>query len=184
MHVIKTDFPDLVIIEPTIFGDSRGYFFESYNYEEFKNKGIPYIFVQDNQSKSSFGVLRGLHYQLNPYSQTKLIRVLQGTILDVVVDIRKGSPSYGRSFSIELSDQNNKQLLVPHGFAHGFSVISDTAVVFYKCDSVYHPEAERGIIYNDPKLKIDWKIDSKDAILSKKDLLNLSIDKAEMNFEF
>jgi dTDP-4-dehydrorhamnose 3,5-epimerase len=184
MQVIKTDFPDLVVIEPKVFGDSRGYFFESYNYEEFKNKGIPYVFVQDNQSKSCYGVLRGLHYQLNPYAQTKLIRVLQGIILDVVVDVRKGSPSYGRSFSIELSDDNNKQLLVPRGFAHGFSVLSETAVVLYKCDSVYRPDAERGIIYNDPKLNIDWKIDSKDAILSKKDLVNLPLDQAEMNFVF
>ncbi|MEI9955454.1 MAG: dTDP-4-dehydrorhamnose 3,5-epimerase [Ferruginibacter sp.] len=138
MPFIKTDFPDLLVFEPKIFEDSRGYFFESYNENVFSAEGITIKFVQDNQAQSSYGVLRGLHYQLAPYAQTKLIRVLSGSILDIAVDIRKGSPTYGKVFSIELSAANKKQLLVPKGFAHGYSVISETAEVFYKCDEFYH----------------------------------------------
>ena len=182
MKVIKTDIPDLLIIEPEVFEDERGYFYESYNKDRFKASGIDVQFVQDNQSKSSYGVLRGLHYQLSPYSQIKLIRVLEGNILDVVVDIRKNSPAFGKWFCIELSSENKKQLFIPRGFAHGFSVLSKTAVVFYKCDDFYNPQAERGIIYNAPKLNINWGIDINDAIVSSKDKLLPGFDKAEMNF--
>ena len=184
MVFIKTEFPGLIIIEPTVFKDSRGYFFESYNENDLKSEGIDIKFVQDNQSKSSYGVIRGLHYQLAPYSQTKLIRVLSGSILDIVVDIRKGSPTYGRAFSIELSADNNKQLLIPKGFAHGFSVLSETAEVIYKCDAFYHKESEAGILYNDAELNIDWKIPAGSAIISDKDLVHPSILHCKNNFVF
>lgn len=184
MAFIKTDFPGLIIIEPTVFKDSRGYFFESYNENSFLAEGIHIKFVQDNQSKSSFGVIRGLHYQLAPYAQTKLIRVLSGTILDVVVDIRKDSPMYGRSFSLELSAENNKQLLIPKGFAHGFSVLSETAEVIYKCDAFYHKESEAGISYNDAVLQIDWKIPADKAIISDKDQQHPSVINCKNNFVF
>jgi len=164
-----TDIPGLLIFEPKIFGDSRGYFFESYNEKIFQGEGIHIDWVQDNQSSSSYGVIRGLHCQLNPHAQTKLVRVLHGRILDVVVDIRKGSPAYGKTFSIELSGENNKQLFIPKGFAHGFSVLSERAVVFYKCDTFYNKESEAGIRYNDPALNIDWKIPIDKAIVSEKD---------------
>ncbi len=184
MVFIKTEFPGLIIIEPTVFKDSRGYFFESYNENDLKSEGIDIKFVQDNQSKSSYGVIRGLHYQLAPYSQTKLIRVLSGSILDIVVDIRKGSPTYGRAFSIELSADNNKQLLIPKGFAHGFSVLSETAEVIYKCDAFYHKESEAGILFNDAELNIDWKIPAGSAIISDKDLVHPSILHCKNNFVF
>lgn len=184
MAFIKTDFPGLLIIEPTVFKDSRGYFFESYNENEFKKAGIDIKFVQDNQSKSSYGVIRGLHYQLAPHAQTKLIRVLSGNILDIVVDIRKGSPTYGNTFSIELSAENNKQLFIPKGFAHGFSVLSETAEVIYKCDAFYHKESEAGILFNDPALNIDWKIPATSAIISDKDLIHPSIVNCKNNFVF
>ena len=184
MAFIKTEFAGLIIIEPTVFTDSRGYFFESYNENNFKAEGIDTRFVQDNQSKSSYGVIRGLHYQLAPYSQTKLIRVLSGSILDIVVDIRKGSPTYGNTFSIELSAENNKQLFIPKGFAHGFSVLSETAEVIYKCDEFYHKESEAGIVFNDASLNIDWKIPAGDAIISDKDLLHPSIVNCKNNFVF
>lgn len=182
MKVIKTAFSDLLIIEPMVFEDSRGYFFESFNTMKYQELGIDITFVQDNESKSSYGVIRGLHYQLSPYSQTKLIRVVSGKILDVVVDIRQNSPTFGKHFSIELSSDNKTQLLVPKGFAHGFAVLSETATVFYKCDNYYKPEAERGICYNDPKLQIDWKIDLKNAIVSSKDKVHPELVNAEMNF--
>ncbi len=184
MVFIKTEFPGLIIIEPTVFKDSRGYFFESYNENDLKSEGIDIKFVQDNQSKSSYGVIRGLHYQLAPYSQTKLLRVLSGSILDIVVDIRKGSPTYGRAFSIELSADNNKQLLIPKGFAHGFSVLSETAEVIYKCDAFYHKESEAGILFNDAELNIDWKIPAGSAIISDKDLVHPSILHCKNNFVF
>ena len=169
MNIKKTNIDGLVIIEPRVFGDARGYFFESYNEADFHAAGINTRFVQDNQSKSSYGVLRGLHLQRLPYAQAKLIRVLQGTIFDVAVDVRKKSPTYGEWFGIELSAENNLQLLIPKGFAHGFSVLSETAVVFYKCDALYHPESESGIIYNDPALAIDWKLPSDKILVSEKD---------------
>lgn len=182
MTIIKTNIQDLIIIEPKIFEDSRGYFFESYNQNNLKEAGINIQFVQDNQSKSSYGVLRGLHYQLNPYAQTKLVRVLEGSIFDVAVDLRKNSATFGKWFGIELTAENKKQLLVPKGFAHGFSVLSPSAVVMYKCDAFYNKNAESGIIWNDPDLNIDWKIDLKQAILSDKDKLFPEFSKAEMNF--
>ncbi len=184
MPFIKTDFPGLIIVEPTVFKDSRGYFFESYNENDFNGAGIDTRFVQDNQSKSTYGVIRGLHYQLNPNAQAKLIRVLSGTILDVVVDIRKGSPTYAMAYSIELSAENNKQLLVPAGFAHGFSVLSKTAEVIYKCDAFYNKESEAGIAWNDAALDIDWKIPADKAIISDKDQNNPSIINSKNNFVF
>jgi len=182
MDVVKTDIPDLLIINPKVFGDSRGYFFESYNEQKFIEKGINYQFVQDNESLSSYGTIRGLHYQLAPFAQTKLVRVITGRIYDVAVDIRENSPTFGKWMGVELSEDNKKQLLVPKGFAHGFSVLSEKATVFYKCDNFYNPDSERGIYYNDPKLNIDWKIESTQAIISAKDKMNPEFDQAEMNF--
>ena len=182
MKLIETPIPDLFIVEPTIFEDSRGYFLESYSSKAFADKGIETCFIQDNESKSSKGVLRGLHYQLAPYAQTKLVRVIFGSILDVAVDIREGSPTFGQHFSIELSGENKRQLYIPKGFAHGFSVLSDEVVVNYKCDNFYQPNAERGLLYNDPELNIDWKIDLEQALVSAKDKINPLFSNAEMNF--
>jgi len=184
MKITETAIPGLVIIEPAVFKDSRGYFFESYNEKSLKAEGIDIKFVQDNQSKSSYGVVRGLHYQLNPYAQTKLIRALSGKILDVTVDIRKGSPTFGKVFSIELSAENNKQLLIPKGFAHGFSVLSETAEVMYKCDEFYHKESEAGILYNDKALNIDWGIPVNKAVISEKDLVHPLLMNCKNNFVF
>ena len=184
MPFIKTDFPDLLIFEPVVFGDDRGYFYESYNQNTFSANGVNIVFVQDNQARSSYGVLRGLHFQRTPYSQTKLIRALEGTILDVVVDLRRGSPTEGKVFSIELSAQNKKQLLVPQGFAHGYSVLSETAEVFYKCDNFYHKEAEGGVAYDDPALQIDWKIAAGSRILSEKDTQHPLLADCRHNFIF
>ena len=170
MPFIKTDIPDLLIFEPRVFEDSRGYFYESYNRKAFESEGLALDFMQDNQAASTYGVVRGLHYQHEPYAQTKLIRALQGSIIDAVVDIRKGSPTFGKSFTIELSDTNRLQLLVPRGFAHGYSVISETAVVMYKCDNYYHKEAEGGINPNDETLGIDWRVPVDKRVLSEKDL--------------
>ncbi len=164
-----TDIPRLVVFTPTIFEDSRGYFFESYNEKIFQQQGIEINWVQHNQSSSSYGVIRGLHYQLPPHAQTKLVRVLRGKILDVVVDIRKGSPDCGKAYSIVLSAKNKKQLFIPKGFAHGFSVLSKQAEVLYSCDGFYNKESESGIVYNDPALHIDWKIPVNQAIISEKD---------------
>lgn len=182
MKVIKTDFPDLLILEPKVFEDSRGYFFESFNLSKYTEAGIDLTFIQDNESKSSYGVIRGLHYQLSPYAQTKLIRVVSGKILDVALDIRQNSPTFGKHFCIELSSENKTQLLVPKGFAHGFAVLSETATVFYKCDNYYNPEAERGIRFNDPKLGINWRIESNKEIVSSKDKVHPELVNAEMNF--
>ena len=169
MPFVKTPLKDLFVFEPKVFEDSRGYFFEAYNEQVFLQEGLQIKFVQDNQSKSSYGVVRGLHYQLAPYAQIKLVRVLEGAIIDVAVDIRKGSPTFGQVFSIELSAENKKQLLVPAGFAHGFSVISENATVLYKCDQFYNKEAEGGINFNDVSLGIDWRIPTDRAIISDKD---------------
>ena len=169
MQIETTQLQECYIIHDTILKDSRGYFFESFNLKAFQAEGIDINFVQDNQSSSGYGVIRGLHYQLNPYAQIKLIRVLSGRILDVAIDIRKRSPTYGKSFSIELSAENKKQLFIPAGFAHGFSVLSEQAEVFYKCDSFYNKESEAGILYNDPSLNIDWKIPAGKEIISEKD---------------
>jgi len=165
----KTAFSGLFVFEPVIYEDSRGYFFESYNENIFRQHDIDLRFVQDNQSSSSYGVIRGMHYQLNPHAQTKLVRVLRGAVLDVVVDIRKDSSAYGKVFTVELSADNKKQLLIPPGFAHGFSVLSDKAEVFYKCDRFYNKEAESGIRFNDPALQIDWKIPADKIVVSEKD---------------
>ena len=169
MKITKTEIPGVSIIEPTVFGDHRGYFIESYNKEKFPKEYQHIEFVQDNESKSSKGVLRGLHYQLPPFAQTKLVRVIEGKVLDIAVDIRKGSPTFGKHVSVELSGENKKQLLIPRGFAHGFIVLSETAIFSYKCDNYYSPESDRGILFNDPNLNIDWKLPKEDYILSEKD---------------
>lgn len=170
MEVIKTDIDGVVIIEPRIFTDTRGYFFESYSKREFDEKVRPVDFVQDNESMSSYGVMRGLHFQRPPFTQSKLVRCVRGRVLDVAVDIRKGSPTYGRHVAVELSEDNHRQFFVPRGFAHGFAVLSDVAVFQYKCDNYYHPEADGGISIADESLGIDWQIDPSQAILSEKDL--------------
>ena len=160
---------DLYIIQPEVFSDDRGYFFESFNEQKFNEK-FPYIrFCQDNESKSSFGVIRGLHYQIPPKAQTKLVRVVKGKVLDIAVDIRKGSPSFGKHFSVELSEENKKQLLIPRGFAHGFVVLSDEAILSYKVDNFYDAKLDRGINFNDKELEIDWRINNSKLILSTKD---------------
>jgi len=182
MPFINTEFAGLLIFEPKIWEDDRGYFFESYNQKMFSQESISINFVQDNQAKSEYGVIRGLHYQLEPFAQTKLIRVLSGSILDVAVDIRKNSPTYGKVFTIELSAENKKQLLVPKGFAHGYSVISSVAEVFYKCDEFYNKDSEGGIAYNDPILNIDWKINNADSIVSQKDLNHPDWERCKNNF--
>lgn len=169
MSFTGTDLKGLLIFEPPVYKDSRGYFFEAYNETVFQKAGLNLHFVQDNQSASSYGVIRGLHYQQNPFAQAKLIRVLEGLILDVAVDIRKGSPTFGQHFSLELSSENKKQLLVPAGFAHGFSVLSEKATVLYKCDKFYNKESEGGISYNDPDLNINWQIPAGQEIISDKD---------------
>jgi dTDP-4-dehydrorhamnose 3,5-epimerase len=169
MPFYPTNIEGLLIFEPKVFEDSRGYFFESYNEKIFQQQGINCRWVQDNQSSSSYGVIRGLHYQLKPNAQAKLVRVLEGVILDAVVDIRKNSSTYGKTFCIELSSSNNKQLFIPAGFAHGFSVLSEKAVVLYKCDNFYNKEGEAGILYNDPALNIDWKIPFGKETVSEKD---------------
>ena len=184
MPFIKTDIPDLLVFEPKVFEDSRGYFFESFNLQTYRSEGIDINFVQDNQSSSQYGVIRGLHYQLNPHAQAKLIRVLAGRILDVAVDIRKNSPTYGKSFSTELSAENKRQLFIPAGFAHGFSVLSEQAEVFYKCDSFYNKENEAGILYNDPSINIDWKIPAGKEIISEKDKQLPLFAGCKNNFEY
>lgn len=171
MPFTPTTIPGLIIIDPVILEDSRGYFFEAYNENLFQANNIRVTFVQDNQSKSSYGVVRGLHYQRPPYAQSKLVRVLSGAIIDSVLDLRDGSPTFGETFSIELSAENKKQLFIPKGFAHGFSVISEVAEVFYKCDTYYNRESESGILYNDPQLNIDWEIPADRVVVSEKDKL-------------
>ena len=183
MKLIKTKIKDLLIIEPRVFTDGRGYFLESYNKKKLEDLiGKEYNFVQDNESKSSYGVIRGLHYQLAPYSQAKLVRILEGRVYDVAVDLRKDSATFGAWEGVELSGENKKQLLIPKGFAHGFSVLSETAVFAYKCDEYYYPETEAGIIYNDPSIGIDWKIPEEDAKLSEKDKLLPELKNAKINF--
>lgn len=183
MKLIETKIRDLFILEPRVFEDDRGYFFESYSKKTLETLiGKESNFVQDNESKSSYGVIRGLHYQLAPFSQTKLIRVLEGRVYDVAVDLRKNSKTFGEWIGVELSSENKRQFLIPKGFAHGFSVLSEIAIFAYKCDEYYHPDAEAGIIYNDPSLGIDWKIPQKDAKLSEKDKLLPELKGAIMNF--
>ena len=168
MNVIKTDIEGVVIIEPRVFGDARGYFFESYNARDFAEVA-EVTFVQDNESRSCYGVVRGLHFQRPPYAQSKLVRVVEGRVLDVAVDIRRGSPTYGRHVAAELSAENHRQFFLPRGMAHGFAVLSETAVFQYKCDNLYHPEAEGALAWDDPTLAIDWQVPSGKVILSDKD---------------
>jgi dTDP-4-dehydrorhamnose 3,5-epimerase len=184
MPFIETGFAGLKIFEPKVFADSRGYFFESFNEKTFQDAGIDAHFVQDNESKSQRGVLRGLHYQLNPMAQAKLVRVVEGEVLDVVVDIRKGSATYGKHFSLELSAENKKQLFIPRGFAHGFSVLSETCIFQYKCDNFYSKESEAGIVFSDPDLNIDWGIGFEEAVISDKDKVLSSFKNCITNFEF
>jgi dTDP-4-dehydrorhamnose 3,5-epimerase len=170
MKFSKAEIPDIIIIEPNIFSDERGYFFESFKEKELNNYlGFEINFCQDNESKSSYGVLRGLHYQEFPYAQAKLVRVIQGSVLDVTVDIRKDSPTFGKHMAIELNEENKKQLFIPRGFAHGFIVLSETAILTYKADNYYNKKSEKGIAFDDPKLMIDWKIKKSDYKVSLKD---------------
>ena len=176
MEVIKTNIEGVLIIEPKVFGDSRGYFFESFSQREFNEKVVPILghtinFVQDNESMSTYGVMRGLHFQRPPYTQSKLVRCVRGKVLDVEVDIRKGSLTYGQHVAVELTEDNHRQFFIPKGFAHGFAVLSETAVFQYKCDNFYAPETEGSYRWNSPKLRIDWGVDEKDVILSAKDAI-------------
>lgn len=170
MTIVKTEIEGVFVVEPRVFGDSRGYFFESFNQRDFAQQtGINVTFVQDNESCSHYGVVRGLHFQLPPYAQSKLVRVVEGRVLDVAVDIRRNSPTYGQHVAVELSAENKRQFFLPRGFAHGFAVLSETAIFQYKCDDYYHPEAEGAIAWDDPTLAIDWKVAAADVLLSEKD---------------
>lgn len=169
MNVIKTDIQGVVIVEPKVFGDHRGYFFESFSEKDFAEAVGEVKFVQDNESKSSYGVLRGLHFQKPPHAQAKLVRVVKGRVLDVAVDLRKGSPTFGKHVAVELTEENHRQLFIPRGFAHGFVVLSDEAVFQYKCDNYYAPQSEGSVLWNDPDIGIEWGIPSEDVMLSEKD---------------
>jgi dTDP-4-dehydrorhamnose 3,5-epimerase len=182
MEIIETGFKGLLVIKPVVFKDSRGYFFESYNKDVFVNEGISFLPVQDNESRSTRGVIRGLHYQLSPHDQAKLIRVVSGKIFDVALDIRRDSATYGKWYGIELDSETKSQLFIPRGFAHGFSVLSDIAVIQYKVDNTYNRQAERGISLNDPDLDIDWKIGNTIPLISDKDKINPPLRTAENNF--
>lgn len=184
MKIIETPIPGLLIIEPRVFADERGYFFESFSETKFAENGLISRFVQDNESKSHYGVIRGLHYQLAPYAQTKLIRVVRGTVYDVAVDLRAGSPTFGQWYGLIVSASNKKQFYIPKGFAHGFSVLSEYAIFSYKCDEFYNPKAERGIRYDDPALNIDWRLPAELSVISDKDKVHPALADAEMNFKF
>lgn len=184
MEVIKTDIEGVVIIEPRIFTDSRGYFFESYSKKEFDKKVRPINFVQDNESCSTYGVMRGLHFQRPPFAQSKLVRCVRGAVLDVAVDIRRGSPTYGRHVAVELTEENHRQFFIPRGFAHGFTVLSDVAVFQYKCDNYYAPQADGGIAITDPSLGIDWRMDPSMSILSDKDLHHALLADFDSPFDY
>ena len=184
MEIIKTPIEGLLIIEPRVFKDARGYFFESFSQREFDAKVRPIQFVQDNESMSTYGVMRGLHFQRPPYAQSKLVRCVKGKALDVAVDIRKGSPTYGQHVAVELSEDNHRQFFIPHGFAHGFAVLSDVAVFQYKCDNFYHPDADGGISIKDPSLGIDWSIPTEYAILSDKDTRHPCLKDFDSPFEY
>lgn len=180
MNVIKTELEGVVIIEPRVFGDHRGYFFESFSQKEFEEKVCKTIFVQDNESKSTKGVLRGLHFQKPPHCQSKLVRVVEGEVLDVAVDIRKGSPTFGKYVAVNLSAENKRQLFVPRGFAHGFVVLSETATFQYKCDNYYAPQFEGSVAWNDPAIGIDWQINLAEVLLSDKDKVSPLLEEAWM----
>lgn len=181
VEIKKTSIEGVLIIEPKVFGDDRGYFMETYNEPEFKAKGVPYDFVQDNQSKSTKGVLRGLHYQIN-HPQAKLVRVLEGEVFDVAVDLRKGSPTYGKWEGVLLSGENKKMFMIPRGFAHGFVVLSDTAIFAYKCDDVYHPNDEGGIMWNDPDIGVQWPFEG-EPLLSEKDKHHVPFKESKIEFD-
>ena len=184
MKVIKTAIEDVVIIEPDVFGDSRGYFFESYSQKKFDEQVRKIEFVQDNESKSRYGVLRGLHFQKGKDAQSKLVRVVKGRVLDVAVDIRKGSPTFGQYVAVELTEENHRQLFIPRGFAHGFSVLSEEAVFQYKCDNLYAPHAEGAIAWDDPDIGIDWQLPAEDVLLSAKDAAHPRLKDAEYLFNY
>ena len=184
MKVIKTALDGVVVIEPRLFEDARGYFFESFSQREFDEKVGKVVFVQDNESKSSYGVMRGLHFQRSPFTQSKLVRCVKGAVLDVAVDIRKGSPTYGQHVAVELTEDNHRQIFIPKGFAHGFAVLSETAVFQYKCDEFYHPEADGGISILDNSLGIDWRIPMEQAILSEKDTKHALLKDFESPFQY
>ena len=180
----ETEIKGVYVIEPTVFGDHRGYFMETYSQQAFEEAGLHYTFVQDNQSKSSYGVLRGLHFQKPPYSQSKLVRCIKGAVLDVAVDIRKGSPTFGKYVAVELTEDNHRQFFVPRGFAHGFAVLSEEAVFQYKCDNFYNKESEGSVAWNDPQLGIDWRIPAEKVLLSEKDKLSKGITDADYLFDY
>lgn len=184
MEVIQTNIKDVVIIEPRLFKDDRGYFFESYSERDFNKQVSEVHFVQDNESKSSYGVMRGLHFQRPPFTQSKLVRCVKGAVLDVAVDIRKGSPTYGQHVAVELTEDNHRQFFIPRGFAHGFAVLSPEAIFQYKCDNFYHPEADGGISILDTSLGIDWRIPTEHAILSEKDTKHPLLKDFDSPFEF
>ena len=183
MEIFETALEGVLIMEPRVFKDARGYFFESFSQREFDEKVRPIRFVQDNESMSTYGVVRGLHYQRMPYTQSKLVRCVKGRVLDVAVDIRKGSPTFGQHVAVELSEENHRQLFIPRGFAHGFSVLSDVAVFQYKCDNFYHPEADAGIQLMDETLGIDWRIPIEQTILSEKDLHHAKLCDVVLDFD-
>jgi len=184
MKVIETDIEGVVIIEPKVFADDRGYFFESFSQKEFEVKVCKTTFVQDNESKSTYSVLRGLHFQKMPYAQSKLVRMVKGRVLDIAVDIRKGSPAFGKHVAVELSEENRLQFFVPRGFAHGFVVLSEEAIFQYKCDNYYAPQSEGGILWNDPALNIDWQVQMEDIVLSDKDKKNPLLFESDYLFDF
>lgn len=184
MEVIKTNIEGVFIIEPKVFKDSRGYFFESFSQREFDEKVRPITFVQDNESMSSYGVMRGLHFQRPPFTQSKLVRCVKGAVLDVAVDIRKGSPTYGQHVAVELTEDNHRQFFVPRGFAHGFAVLSDEAIFQYKCDNYYAPQSEGAIAWDDPDLGIDWRVPTENRILSEKDAHHPRLKDAELVFDY
>ena len=183
MEIIKTELEGVVIIQPRIFKDNRGYFFESFSQKEFDEKVMPIRFVQDNESMSTYGVMRGLHYQKMPYTQSKLVRCTKGKILDIALDIRKGSPTFGKHVAVELTEENHLQLFIPKGFAHGFAVLSETAIFQYKCDNFYAPQADAGIQLRDEELGIDWRIPTAEALLSEKDLKHPCLRDAVLDFD-
>ena len=184
MNVIQTEIPGVVVIEPRVFEDARGYFFESFSQKDFDSQVREVKFVQDNESKSSYGVLRGLHFQKPPHAQSKLVRVVKGSVLDVAVDIRKGSPTFGKYVAVELSEQNHRQFFIPRGFAHGFVVLTDEVVFQYKCDNFYAPQSEGAVAWNDPDLNIDWKVPADKILLSDKDRRHPLLKDADWLFDY
>lgn len=184
MNIVKTSIDGVVIIEPRIFEDERGYFYESFSQREFEEKVCNTVFVQDNQSKSTYGVVRGLHFQRPPYAQSKLVRCVSGKVLDVVVDIRKNSPTFGKFVAVELSGENHRQLFIPRGFAHGYAVLSDEAVFQYKCDNFYNKESEGAIAWNDPEINIDWILPADKVVLSAKDRVNKRLSESVTPFDY